>query len=176
MRFAGVAPERLAGAVLNDVGPELSKVGLERVAGYAGRMPEIADWAGAADYARAINGVAFPDYADADWMAFARRIFREDETGRPRLDYDPSISIARLPPDAPPQPSAWPAFERLADGRPLLLVRGAISDLLTAESAAEMRRRAPHMAYAEVPRVGHAPMLTEPSAQAAIAAFLEAAP
>jgi pimeloyl-ACP methyl ester carboxylesterase len=178
MVFSAMAPERLAGAALNDVGPQISPVGLARIGGYAGRTADVADWAGAAAYAKAINGVAFPGYGEADWMAFARRIYRDGERG-PVLDYDPGIITPMAQPEGglAPQPDLWPLFERLAEGgRPLLLIRGAISDLIEPEVAAEMRRRAPQMRYAEVAGVGHAPMLIEPEAKAALAEFLARAP
>jgi pimeloyl-ACP methyl ester carboxylesterase len=70
----------------------------------------------------------------------------------------------------------WPLFKGLASGRPLLTLRGALSDLLSADIAARMREAAPDMAFVEVPGVGHAPMLDEPAALAAIDALLEAAP
>ena len=172
MALASIVPDRLAGVALNDVGPELAPQGLARIAGYAGASPDVADWPAAAGYARAVNGVAFPDYEEADWMAFARRIFRE-EGGRPVLDYDPRIMEPfRQAADAP-GPNLWPLFDKLAAlGAPLLLVRGGLSDLLTAETAAAMCARAPQMDYVEVPNVGHAPMLTEPPARAAIEALL----
>jgi pimeloyl-ACP methyl ester carboxylesterase len=79
---------------------------------------------------------------------------------------------------APTGPAAdlWPVFSGLANGRPTLLIRGGISDLIDAEIAERMRAAAPTMTYAEVPGVGHAPMLTEPEAAAALAAFLDRAP
>jgi pimeloyl-ACP methyl ester carboxylesterase len=73
-------------------------------------------------------------------------------------------------------PDLWPLFDRLAKDRPLLLVRGERSDLLTPETAAAMRARAPGLGYVEVPRVGHAPMLTEPDARTALAGFLDRVP
>jgi pimeloyl-ACP methyl ester carboxylesterase len=180
MTLAALAPERLAGAVLNDVGPGLAPAGIARIAAYAGKSPQIAGWNDAAAYVRELNGAFFPDYGEADWQAFARRLFRE-EGGRIELDYDPAI-VTPMRPAEPGNgeaaaPDLWPLFEGLASGgRPLLLVRGALSDLLTAEAAQAMRDRAPAMAYAEVPRVGHAPMLTEPAARAAIEAFLNQVP
>jgi pimeloyl-ACP methyl ester carboxylesterase len=70
----------------------------------------------------------------------------------------------------------WPLFKGLATGRPLLTVRGALSDLLSADIAGRMREAAPRMAYAEVTGVGHAPMLVEPEALVAIDTLLETAP
>jgi pimeloyl-ACP methyl ester carboxylesterase len=68
------------------------------------------------------------------------------------------------------------AFKRLAHKRPVLLVRGALSDLVEPEQAAWMRRAAPTLQYTEVPNVGHAPMLTEPEALSAIRQFLAQLP
>jgi pimeloyl-ACP methyl ester carboxylesterase len=178
MILASFAPEVIAGAVLNDIGPELAPAGVARITGYVGQAGPVATWAEAADYAKSVNGPAFPDLPDTDWDAFARRIFREED-GRPVLDYDPAIALAFRPdPDAPapPQPDIWPLFRALTKDRPILLIRGALSDLLDETTAAKMREAAPEMAYAEVPRVGHAPMLTEPQAWAAIQSFLARVP
>lgn len=177
MALAAMQPALVAGAILNDIGPEVSPVGLGRIAAYTGQPVTIETWADAAAYARRTNGVAFPHYGQADWDAFARRTFREDETGRPAPDYDPEIAAPIR--DAGPEaltPDLWPAFAGLAAGRPLLLVRGATSDLLDPEVAARMQDAAPQMAFCEVPGVGHAPMLDEPEAREAILAFLDACP
>jgi pimeloyl-ACP methyl ester carboxylesterase len=178
MVLAVMAPQRLAGAVLNDVGPVLAAEGLARIAGYAGQSAGVRDWAGARSYARVTNATAFPDYDDAEWDAVARRLFREGEAG-PELDYDPRIMepLRAAAEAGGPPPDLWPLFAQLASGdRPLLLLRGARSDLFDAATAAVMRELAPHMAYAEVPGVGHAPMLSEPAARAALDRFLQAAP
>jgi len=172
MTLAVVAPTRLAAVVLNDVGPELAPEGVRRISSYAGVSPDVADWSGAAAYANAINAAAFPAYVDVDWLAFARRIFRE-QGGKPVLDYDPRIMEPFRKTSGKPAPDLWPLFDQLAAGeRPLLLVRGALSDLLSASTAEAMRARAPQMGFVEVPRVGHAPMLSEPEARTAIEAFL----
>jgi pimeloyl-ACP methyl ester carboxylesterase len=183
MTVAAFRPQAVAAAVLNDIGPELAPEGLQRITGYTGRTAEIATWADAADYAGKLNAVAFPHYGPEQWMAFARRLFVEKD-GRPALDYDPAIAVAMKPPpkesgegaEPPPPVDLWPLFKGLAANRPLLTIRGSISDLLSADIAARMREAAPAMAYAEVPGVGHAPMLDEPEAVAAIDALLEAAP
>jgi len=175
MALAGINPAVVAGAVLNDVGPELSPVGLGRIMTYVGRQGPIADWQGAAEFAASINAVAFPDHGPADWLAFARRIFREDEGGL-ALDYDPDITAPFKATHGAAAPDLWPLFAGLATGRPLLLIRGGLSDLIDAEVAERMRAAAPRMGYAEVPSVGHAPMLTEPEAREALDRFLAEAP
>ena len=176
MVLAAMNPAVVAGAVINDVGPELAAPGLARIMGYVGgEKRPVQTWEDAAAFARDINGVAFPDADDAHWTKFARRIFREQD-GRPVLDYDLDISAPFTAAPAGPVPDLWPLFAGLATGRPLLLVRGGLSDLLDTDIAGRMRAAAPAMAYVEVPRVGHAPMLTEPEAQAAIERFLAEAP
>lgn len=175
MTLAATNPLAVAGAVLNDVGPELSPVGLTRIMGYVGQTAPVRRWNDGAEYARATNGVAFPKNSDADWDAFARRIFRDGPDG-PELDYDPAITAPFKAAPTGPAPDLWPVFAGLATGRPSLLVRGGISDLVDRDIAARMRLAAPTMEYAEVAEVGHAPMLTEPEAQGALRAFLDTAP
>jgi pimeloyl-ACP methyl ester carboxylesterase len=175
--LAAMAPALVAGAVLNDVGPKLSPVGLRRIGGYVGLSSEVADWNEAAAYAKAVNGAAFPDADDAFWDAFGRRLFTTDASGKLVLDYDPDIAapFKAADPDAP-APDLAPLFMNLNLGRSVLLVHGELSDLIDQPLADEMRELAPDMAYVQVPRVGHAPMLTEPEAWAAVEAWLAAAP
>ena len=176
MTLAALAPDRAAAAILNDIGPEVAPEGLARIAAYAGQKVEIRNWADAAEYARRTNGAALPHYAEADWDAFARRVFREGPDGVPVLDYDPEIAAPmRAAGKDALVPDLWPAFDNLAAGRPLLLVRGETSDLLSPDIASRMKAAAPHMGFVEVPGVGHAPMLDEPAAQGAILEFLKAA-
>jgi pimeloyl-ACP methyl ester carboxylesterase len=177
MALSAMRPLAVAGAVLNDVGPSLAPEGLARIAGYAGRDASAKDWAEAAAYARAINSAAFPAYDDKQWDAFARRLFETGPDGKLRLAYDPDISapIKAAGPGAL-APDITPLFLGLATGRPMLLIRGGISDLIDPERVAAMHMLAPHMAVAEVAGVGHAPMLDEPEALEALGTFLAAAP
>jgi pimeloyl-ACP methyl ester carboxylesterase len=176
MAVAAMRSRAVAAAVLNDVGPEVGKAGIERILSYAGKSTDIANWEEAAHYVRRINRVAFPDHSDADWAAFARRTFRDDN-GRPVLDYDSAISapVANGPPRTPTLVANL-LFRRLARKRPTLLVRGERSDLMTDEIAVRMKRAVPSLREAIVPGIGHAPMLTEPEAVAAIDEFLGSVP
>jgi pimeloyl-ACP methyl ester carboxylesterase len=179
MVLTAVRPQAIAGAILNDIGPEVSPVGIARIAGYVGQGNPPADWAGAAAYIKSVNQSAFPGMDEAGWAAFARRTFKEGPDGRPVLDYDPNISAAFKPdPDAPPvaPPDMWPLFRALVAAGPVALVRGQISDLIDETIAGRMREAAPALIYAEVPGVGHAPLLTEPQAKAAIGAVLAQVP
>ena len=177
MTLAALRSKVIAAAILNDIGPEVSPVGLARIAAYAGQPVEINNWADAAAYARKLNEVALPHSSDADWDAFARRTFRMGTEGTPIPDYDPDIMAPIRAAGAKALvPNLWPLFNRLAKGRPTLLVRGETSDLLSPEIAAKMRKRAPKMDFVEVPGIGHAPMLDEPEAKAAIFPFLSELP
>jgi pimeloyl-ACP methyl ester carboxylesterase len=170
---AAQAPQRIAAAVINDVGPVIEPAGIARILSYVGKVKPATTWAEAAASARATNGVAFPkETDDAFWMAFARRTYRDDASGRPVLEYDPAIAAA-APPTNGPAPDLWPLFDALKP-IPTLMVRGALSDLLSAATVEEMRRRKPDLQAVEVPDVGHAPFLTEPAAWAALSAFLKA--
>ena len=176
MTLMAIKPDAVAAAMINDIGPEVSPEGLARIAAYTGKGATVRTWDEAATYIKGLNQVALPHYTDDQWAAFARRTFREEPTGAPELNYDPDISapIKAAGPDAL-VPDLWPLFAILAQ-RPLLLIRGAISDLLSADIADRMKAAAPDMAYAEVPGIGHAPMLDEPVSQDAILAFLESVP
>jgi len=177
MALAAIRSKVIAAAIINDVGPEVAKEGLTRIAAYAGQPVEIGSWAEAAAYARKLNETALPHLSDADWDAFARRTFRIGTEGTPVPDYDPDIMAPIRAAGAKAlTPNLWPFFTRLAKGRPTLLVRGETSDLLSPETAAKMRKRAPKMDFVEVPGIGHAPMLDEPEAKAAIFPFLSELP
>lgn len=177
MALAAIRSKVIAAAIINDVGPEVAKEGLARIAAYSGQPVDTPTWAEAAAYAKKINAVAFPHYTDADWDAFAARIFREGTEGAPVLNYDPDIAVPIKAAGAKALvPNLWPMFGRLTRGRPVLLVRGETSDLLSEAIANKMRKRAPKMDFVEVPGVGHAPMLDEQAARAAIFPFLNELP
>lgn len=169
MGIAALAPQRIAGAILNDVGPELGSAGLDRIRGYVGRPVRFADWEAAARQLQANNASLSARYTDQDWLRMARRTCREDQ-GEVCFDYDMAIAA---PLSAAPVPTIdmWALFRALA-AKPLLVIRGERSDLLSAETAERMKQDAPDMELALVEGVGHAPDLDEPEALAAIDAFL----
>ena len=164
MMIAALRRRAIAAAILNDVGPEVDKAGVDRILSYAGKFRPIVSWEDAVDHVRLTSGAAFPNNSDADWKLFAERTFRE-EGGLPIFDYDPAI-IVPMSKGPPKTRSALGMllFRRLARSRPTLLIRGEISDLLSERIAARMKRNAPSLEVAVVPGVGHAPVLTEPAA------------
>ena len=163
----------ISAAILNDVGPILSEKGLARIAGYAGKATHPASWDEATAYVKNINESAFPENTMEEWSKWAQRAFAENPQGELVMRYDPNIAQPIHSGKLKSQSLMSKfAFRRLARKRPTLLVRGALSDLVEAEQATYMKKAAPGMLYAEVPNVGHAPMLTEPPALDAIRTFL----
>ena len=165
--------KRIAGVVLNDVGPVVEKAGIARIAGYAGKVCPVTGWESAAEAVKTIQGAAFPDLPEERWMDFARRTYRELPTGEVVLDYDPNIarSLGKVKPGPLTNFALWRMFGGLKK-IPLLVVRGETSDILSEKTALEMLRRHPDAELATVPRVGHAPILDEPEAVSAITDFL----
>jgi pimeloyl-ACP methyl ester carboxylesterase len=170
MGLAALAPQRIAAAILNDIGPEIADSGIARIRSYVGRDVRFRSWDEAGAAIAANNGAAFANYSADDWVAMAKRNCRE-QVGEIRFDYDMAIALPFAAATAASQIDMWPLFGALAQ-RPLLVVRGENSDLLTPETAAKMAAAAPQMELAVVPGVGHSPDLTEPAAVAAIDAFL----
>ena len=171
MLAATIAPDRVAAAILNDIGTEVDPVGLKRIASYVGKAGPFASWDEMNAAAKASQSVAFPDKDDAFWRNFARRVARERSDGKVEFSYDPAIANAFAAAPAGPPPSMMPLFAALKE-TPVLLVRGAISDLLSRETVAAMKQAKPDLDFVEVPKVGHAPILEEPEAWNALAAFL----
>jgi len=175
MIAAATAPDRVAAAVLNDIGPEIDPAGLARIRGYAGRGASAATWREAAELTRAINAPAFPAQRDpAFWESFARKLFREAGPGQIVLDYDPAIART-VSEGSDSLVDLWPLFDALRP-IPTLLVRGEITDVLMTSTLEEMRRRKPDLEVASVPDVGHAPFMTEPAAWRAVREFLSDSP
>ncbi|MBW8753059.1 MAG: alpha/beta hydrolase [Sphingomonadales bacterium] len=171
MILAMNAPERIVGAVLNDIGPVLNPAGLARIAGYVGQGRSFPTWMHAARAIEESQGIAYPEFTIDDWLALAKRLMVVSGNGRIVFDYDMKIAepLQRSGVDA--QADLWPGIEALA-GKPVLLLRGGLSDLLTAETLAEMRTRLPGAEAVTLANVGHAPTLDEPEAVAAIERLL----
>jgi pimeloyl-ACP methyl ester carboxylesterase len=170
MVIAMLRPGILAGVVLNDVGPEIDSRGAARIASYVGNLPPVTSWEEAALQARSVNGAALPDFTAADWLRFARAAYRDDGAGRPVLDMDPRIGEA-LRTATGPTPDLWPLFAALR-AVPTLVIRGALSDILSEATVEKMRANKPDLRILVVDDRGHAPTLDEPAARAALREFL----
>lgn len=172
MVLAGSHKDRLLGVCLNDIGPILEPEGLEFIFGYLGISPEFRTYDEAADGMLEGNAKRFPGVSRDRWRAHAEHLWRETPDGL-ALRYDKLLRQIVLEQSASEtMPDMWLLFEALKDV-PLALIHGANSDLLSAETAAEMQRRRPDMSYAKVPDRGHVPFLDEPEALDLIARFLD---
>lgn len=167
--------------VLNDVGPVIRWEALQRIAGYLGLNPSFSSELEAAEHLRSISA-GFGPHTAAEWMALSEPMLRERD-GRFWLHYDPSLALpiralVGMEPSAAAQTVAageaalWAAYDAIT-ARTLLL-RGAESDLLTQDTAAEMGRRGPKAACVEFAGVGHAPTLMAPDQVTAVCNFLAA--
>jgi len=163
-------PARICALVINDMGPVIEPAGIARLVGYVGKMAPAENWGDAVAQTALVNSIAFPAFGRADWEVMARNLY-VFEAGRPVLDYDSAISSGLGSGTA--TPDLWPLFDMLPP-HPILVVRGEISDILSAATMAEMQRRRPDLQTVTVAGVGHAPMLDETEAIAAVENFLEA--
>jgi pimeloyl-ACP methyl ester carboxylesterase len=164
-------PSRIAAAVLVDVGPVLEEGGIAQIRDYVGQGGSFPTWMHAARALQDQHGASHPAFTLEDWLAMAKRVMALGANGRIAYDYDMGIAEPFSSSAAPPEVDLWPAFEALA-GRPLLLLRGESSSILSAETALEMHRRVPGLTVVTVPRTGHAPTLAEPESLAAIDTLL----
>lgn len=171
MLLAAAQPTAIGAVILNDIGPVIEHEGLARISGYVGRVPLPISWADAARMMRELNRRQFPDVSDSVWEEMARQWYNE-KNGKPTPGYDASLGNALSVLDGP-MPSLWPQFEALKRV-PLMVVRGENSDILTAETVDEMRRRHPAMTAITVNNQGHAPLLKDSTSIEAIRHFLVA--
>lgn len=173
MNMALHRPTAIKGVVMNDIGPEVDKTGIERIMAYAGKMEVPPTWEDAAITIRQMNERYFPNMPGEKWHAFARMTFR-DEGGKPAMDYDAAIGTglrraAKLMRGN--IPTMWKEFKALSHV-PVLLVRGENSDLLSTTTAEKMATEHNNLTLVTAKDRGHAPFLDEPEVSNAIDAFL----
>ncbi|WP_380877550.1 alpha/beta hydrolase [Sphingomonas sp. DBB INV C78] len=172
MLLSATGRDRIAGALLNDVGPVVEPAGLARIRTYVGKQANWPTWLHAARAIQQTNFAVYPDYEIEQWLAMAKRLCRLTPAGRIVYDYDMKIAEPLKLPAGDGAMDMWPAFEALG-GRPVGLIRGEHSDVLSAATAAEMARRVDGLDLITVPGIGHAPALDEDASVAAIDRLLE---
>jgi pimeloyl-ACP methyl ester carboxylesterase len=174
MVLAATQPALVAGIVLNDVGPEVDRAGLERIRGYAGKGGPVRNWTEAIAQARATYGLAWPDLSDQRWEQVVRLSYRENARGVPEVDADPRVSEL-LRDNKVAAPDLWPLWGALVRV-PILAIRGAYSDILSAATFERMKKMKPDLVTLTVANRGHPPLLDEPGCVGAIDEFLAALP
>lgn len=173
MVLAFAHKSRLKGVILNDIGPVVDLEGLERIMDYVGKEPNFATYAQAATGLAAVYGQDFPNVTYNRWLVQAEFMWKEQGKDTLALRYDARLRDAMIgQAGAGDAPDLWLLFDALAE-LPLASIRGANSDLLTAETQAEMAKRHPGMIAVTVPDRGHVPFLDEPEALSAITTLLE---
>ncbi|WP_417728369.1 alpha/beta fold hydrolase [Roseovarius sp.] len=173
MALAYGQPHRLAGVVLNDIGPEVTPIGIERIMDYVGREPDLPDLDSAAAALAHVHATGFPGVPLSRWRQQAEFMFYQKPEGGLGLRYDARLRDALVgQAGAGEAVDLWVLFDALKD-IPTAAIRGANSDLLSLETFAKMDDRHPGLITATVPDRGHVPFLDEPQSLSAIRALLD---
>ena len=165
-------PGRIAGAVMNDIGPEADPDGIARVVATAGRLDVVGSLAEAIEQAKSVYSIVFPDWSEDQWQAYTETTNRQLDDGRFDLNFDRNIGHAAREGVSGLEIDPWKMFGDLANV-PTLLIHGVMSDILTEPIIDRMRQHKPDLKIAPVRDRGHAPLLDEQEAVDAIATFLE---
>lgn len=171
MLSSATIQRKMVGAIINDIGPDIDPRGLERIKNYVGQGRSYETWAHAARGLSEGGDIMFPDYTLNDWIGFAKKCCKLSSSGRIILDYDNRISEPFKVQGGEAGVDLWPAFKGLSD-IPTLLLRGEISDILSAETAQKMVKQLRKATLSTIKNVGHCPALDEKDSVAAIAQFL----
>jgi pimeloyl-ACP methyl ester carboxylesterase len=160
MQISATRPSVLRGAVLNDIGPVLEPRGMARIRSYVGKLPVPNSIGDAVDLLKEMMSERFIGLSTTEWETYARMTFADD-VGRIEMRYDRNLMKPLEALDLEqPLPTFWPQFDGLRD-IPLLIIRGANSDLLSVETLQEMLRRHPGTECHTVKGQGHAPLLID---------------
>ena len=175
MTLASLPDSPISKLVLNDAGPLVTGVSLQRIGAYIGKWPPLPTMEAAELYVRAVSA-PFGPHSDAQWRFLTEHVVRRQSDGSYRMHYDPDIAVPFNAPGATLADGKhrdielWPYYDAIR--APTLVVRGALSDLLTPETAQQMGERGPRATVVEIEGVGHAPTLMQPDQIAVVRDFL----
>jgi len=178
MIMASQQPQRVRAVILNDAGPEADPAGYTRILASFEHPTVVRNWQDALRQCRQNYEAALPDMPPEFWRDFVRKNYRDGADGEPLLEVDPNIGEAIRKGDlsriAGIQVDPWDAFAAVT--MPCLVLRGELSDILSAEIVQRMTVVKPDLQQAVIPNRGHAPLLYEPESLAAIDTFLDQLP
>lgn len=168
MVLASLGNSPIRRLLLNDVGPVLEMEALERIAAYVGRAPVFQSLEEAETYIRSISA-GFGQLSEAAWHALTESSVRHDPDGW-RMRYDPAIGDTLRAALPTMQTVLWPLYDPIK--APVMVLRGALSDILSAQTATEMTQRGPKARLVVIPDTGHAPMLMKADEIALVREFM----
>ena len=158
MLMGATRPDAIAGVVLHDIGPVIEPAGLTRIKSYVGKIAQPRTFEDGASILRGLFGAQFPKVTTMQWLAAAQRAWRKEGAElKPTYDARLALPLAGVDTEKP-LPALWKEFDALV-GVPMLVIRGANSDILSAETVEAMAARHPGMQFIVVPDEGHVPVL-----------------
>jgi pimeloyl-ACP methyl ester carboxylesterase len=169
MVYASLERTPIRRMVVNEAGPLVAAVALERIGTYVGKAPDFPSVEAAEGYIRTISA-PFGPHSDAEWRFLTEHVVRRKPDGTYRMHYDPAIAVPFNAAAPHKDLDLWPIWEQLRC--PTLVLRGELSDLLSRETVARMQTTGPHAQAVEIPGVGHAPTLMQPDQIAIVREFL----
>jgi pimeloyl-ACP methyl ester carboxylesterase len=169
MVLASQSPDLIRRLVLNDVGPVLTAQSLERIGKYTGNAPLFESIAAAEAYIRLVSA-PFGKLSDVQWRHLTLYSVRQRPDGKYEMSYDPGIAEPFRQTVVYTDLNLWPMYEAIKC--PTLVVHGAESDLLTADTVRQMAERGPKAKTVDIPGVGHAPVLMDDAQIAIVRDFL----
>ncbi|MCM2291971.1 alpha/beta hydrolase [Allorhizobium sp. BGMRC 0089] len=170
--MAAAHPDRIRRIVLNDIGPVLGVEGLRQIQTSLKLEERPQNWSDLPAYLKHVYGNAFPALTDTDWRDMTQALHR-DVDGKPVVDCDPAIARQMVALDlTQPLPDLWPHYAALAQ-KPVLIIRGETSQLLTEEILSQMLERHPGAKTVTATGQGHAPFLHKNPVCDVITAFLD---
>jgi len=164
---------RIKGICLNDIGPSIDNEGLGKILEYLGKNIHAANWDEAVENTKTTQMMNFPDFSEQNWLDFAKQLYRQNDSGNLSLDYDIAIAEPiKSSLEAATPTDLWPLFNNTIH-TPILIIRGALSNLLSKETVTKMKEAHPLAQSVEIANRGHAPLLNEPGAISGILSWIE---
>ncbi|MRX09635.1 alpha/beta fold hydrolase [Pseudoduganella sp. FT25W] len=158
MGLASLPGNPIRKLILNDIGPVLAPMALQRIGDYVGQDLRFDSFDAGAKFVRDVS-LSFGEHSEEEWLKLATDVLRQDKDGKWVRHYDMGLALpfrSATPESAEAdQAMLWAAYDAITC--PTLLVRGADSDLLSPETAKLMSERGPKAQLVEIPNVGHAP-------------------